>query len=162
MESAGENERGRLIRRFARLEAEFETKGGYRAETEARKFAASVGITNAEMAQPVREMSGGQRRRAELSRILFAETDVLLLDEPTNYLDLDAKGLDLFARTHLAPLGYQAEQSAVGRRPLSPGSNSDLTGDSSAPTTNQTSSPALLGLQPVSRSVLEAGYTTRS
>ena len=91
MEQSAGNERDRLIRRFARLEAEFETKGGYRAEAEARKFAASVGIADDEMAQPVRTMSGGQRRRVELSRILFAETDVLLLDEPTNHLDLDAK-----------------------------------------------------------------------
>ena len=91
MEQSVGDERDRLIRRFARLEAEFETKGGYRAEAEARKYAASVGITDDEMAQPVRTMSGGQRRRVELSRILFAETDVLLLDEPTNHLDLDAK-----------------------------------------------------------------------
>ncbi len=91
MESAVQDERDRLIGRFARLEAEFEAKGGYRAEAEARRFAAAVGITNDEMKQPVRTMSGGQRRRVELSRILFAETDVLLLDEPTNHLDLDAK-----------------------------------------------------------------------
>ena len=85
------SDRDRLIRRFARLEAEFETAGGYRAEAEARRFAASVGIGNEEMAQPVATMSGGQRRRVELARVLFAETDVLLLDEPTNHLDLDAK-----------------------------------------------------------------------
>jgi ATPase subunit of ABC transporter with duplicated ATPase domains len=91
MEAASGDERDRLIQRFARLETEFETKGGYKAEAEARKFAAAVGITDDEMGQPVRTMSGGQRRRVELSRILFAETDVLLLDEPTNHLDLDAK-----------------------------------------------------------------------
>ena len=50
-----------------------------------------MGITDEEMAQPVRTMSGGQRRRVELARILFAETEILLLDEPTNHLDLDAK-----------------------------------------------------------------------
>jgi ATPase subunit of ABC transporter with duplicated ATPase domains len=91
MEQSDGEERDRLIHRFSRLETEFETKGGYKAEAEARKFAAAVGITDDEMAQPVRTMSGGQRRRVELSRILFAETDVLLLDEPTNHLDLDAK-----------------------------------------------------------------------
>lgn len=91
MERAEGAARDRLIDRYARLEAEFDTRGGYRAEAEARRFAASVGITDDEMAQPVRTMSGGQRRRVELGRILFAETDVLLLDEPTNHLDLDAK-----------------------------------------------------------------------
>jgi ATPase subunit of ABC transporter with duplicated ATPase domains len=84
-------ERDRAIGRFARLEAEFELAGGYRAESEARRFGASVGITDDEMAQPVATMSGGQRRRVELARVLFAETDLLLLDEPTNHLDLDAK-----------------------------------------------------------------------
>jgi len=91
IEAAEGDERDRLIRRFARLEEEFEVAGGYRAEAEARRFGASIGVTNEEMAQPVRTMSGGQRRRVELARILFAETDVLLLDEPTNHLDLDAK-----------------------------------------------------------------------
>jgi ATPase subunit of ABC transporter with duplicated ATPase domains len=91
MESSTGDGRDRLIRRFARLETEFETRGGYRAEAEARRVAAAVGIGDDEMAQPVATMSGGQRRRVELARILFSETDVLLLDEPTNHLDLDAK-----------------------------------------------------------------------
>ena len=50
-----------------------------------------LGIGNDELDQPVATMSGGQRRRTELARILFAETETLLLDEPTNHLDLDAK-----------------------------------------------------------------------
>jgi len=91
MEFAPGDERDRLIRRFARLEAEFEARGGYRAEAEARRVAASVGIGNDELARAITAMSGGQRRRVELARILFAETEVLLLDEPTNHLDLDAK-----------------------------------------------------------------------
>jgi ATPase subunit of ABC transporter with duplicated ATPase domains len=91
MAAAAGGERDRLIRDFARLDEEFRAKGGYRAEAEARRFASSVGITDEELAQPVRTMSGGQRRRVELARVLFAETDVLLLDEPTNHLDLDAK-----------------------------------------------------------------------
>jgi ATPase subunit of ABC transporter with duplicated ATPase domains len=91
MESAEGAEQDRLISRYARLEESFQTAGGYRAEAEARRFGASIGVANDEMAQSVRTMSGGQRRRVELARILFAETDVLLLDEPTNHLDLDAK-----------------------------------------------------------------------
>ena len=80
-----------LIKRFDRLRVEFETKGGFTAIAEAKRFAKSVGIDNNDLDQPVATMSGGQRRRVELARVLFAETETLLLDEPTNHLDLDAK-----------------------------------------------------------------------
>ena len=83
--------RDHLIRQHARLQDEFETRGGYAAEAEAKATAAALGIREDELHQPVATMSGGQRRRVELARILFAETDTLLLDEPTNHLDLDAK-----------------------------------------------------------------------
>lgn len=84
-------ERDRGIARFSRLHDEFQAKGGTVAEAEAKRIAASVGIGNDDLGQQVVTMSGGQRRRVELARVLFAETDVLLLDEPTNHLDLDAK-----------------------------------------------------------------------
>lgn len=84
-------ERDRVIAQFSRLHDEFEAKGGFVAEAEAKRIASNVGIGNDELGQPVRTMSGGQRRRVELARLLFAETDVMLLDEPTNHLDLDAK-----------------------------------------------------------------------
>jgi ATPase subunit of ABC transporter with duplicated ATPase domains len=87
--SGEEQDRG--IARFSRLHEEFETKGGFIAEAEAKRMAAALGIGNDELDQPVATMSGGQRRRVELARILFADTDILLLDEPTNHLDLDAK-----------------------------------------------------------------------
>jgi ATPase subunit of ABC transporter with duplicated ATPase domains len=89
-ETSGE-ERDRLIKRFARLEDEFNARGGYVAKAEAKQFASSVGIGADDLDQAVATMSGGQRRRVELARILFAETTTLLLDEPTNHLDLDAK-----------------------------------------------------------------------
>ncbi len=91
MEAESGAVRDRLIRRFARLEDEFTAAGGYVAKAEAKRFAHSLGIQSDELDQPVVTMSGGQRRRVELARILFAETDTLLLDEPTNHLDLDAK-----------------------------------------------------------------------
>ena len=91
MERESGERRDRLIRSFSRLEDEFTARGGYVAKAEAKRFAASVGISASELDQPVATMSGGQRRRVELARILFSETDVLLLDEPTNHLDLDAK-----------------------------------------------------------------------
>ncbi len=91
MEASTGAERDRMIHRFARLQDEFEAKGGYVAEAEAKRTAANLGIDNEDLSQPVATMSGGQRRRVELARILFSETDVMLLDEPTNHLDLDAK-----------------------------------------------------------------------
>ncbi|HEX9856478.1 MAG TPA: ABC-F family ATP-binding cassette domain-containing protein [Acidimicrobiia bacterium] len=91
MEAAAGVERDRLIARFSRLEDEFTAAGGYVAKAEAKRFAHSLGIASDELDQLAATMSGGQRRRIELARILFAETDVLLLDEPTNHLDIDAK-----------------------------------------------------------------------
>ena len=89
-ETSGER-RDKLIAQHARLIDDFESRGGYAAEADAKQTAASLGIGNDELDQPVATMSGGQRRRTELARILFAETETLLLDEPTNHLDLDAK-----------------------------------------------------------------------
>lgn len=91
LESLTGEERDRGIARFSRLHDEFEAKGGFVAEADAKRIASNVGIGNDELVQSVKTMSGGQRRRVELARILFAETDVMLLDEPTNHLDLDAK-----------------------------------------------------------------------
>jgi ATPase subunit of ABC transporter with duplicated ATPase domains len=91
MEEASGSDRDRLIARFSRLEDEFTASGGYVAKAEAKRFAHSLGISSGELEQRVATMSGGQRRRVELARILFMETDTLLLDEPTNHLDLDAK-----------------------------------------------------------------------
>ncbi len=91
MEAVSGAARDRLIHRFSRLDDEFTARGGYVAKAEAKRFAASVGIKGDDLNQKVVTMSGGQRRRVELARVLFAETDILILDEPTNHLDLDAK-----------------------------------------------------------------------
>jgi ATPase subunit of ABC transporter with duplicated ATPase domains len=91
IEKSSGDTRDNAIRRFARLHDEFDAKGGYVAEADAKAMAASLGLGVDELEQPVATMSGGQRRRVELARILFAETEIILLDEPTNHLDLDAK-----------------------------------------------------------------------
>jgi ATPase subunit of ABC transporter with duplicated ATPase domains len=83
--------RDKAIERFSRLQDEFDAKGGFVAEAEAKRTAANLGIGNDDLHQPVATMSGGQRRRVELARILFAESETMILDEPTNHLDLDAK-----------------------------------------------------------------------
>jgi ATPase subunit of ABC transporter with duplicated ATPase domains len=82
--------RERALKKYERLETEFLTKGGYAAEAEAATIAASLGLPDRVMGQPLHTLSGGQRRRVELARILFSDADTLLLDEPTNHLDADS------------------------------------------------------------------------
>jgi ATPase subunit of ABC transporter with duplicated ATPase domains len=79
------------VARYARLEEEYRELGGYAAESEARTLTAGLGLANDRLSLPVRALSGGERRRLELARILFGGSDLLMLDEPTNHLDADAK-----------------------------------------------------------------------
>jgi ATPase subunit of ABC transporter with duplicated ATPase domains len=78
------------MRRYERADAELHANGGYSAEAEAAQIASSLGIEDRILAQPLRTLSGGQRRRVELARILFSGAETLLLDEPTNHLDADS------------------------------------------------------------------------
>ncbi|MBA2312023.1 MAG: ABC-F family ATP-binding cassette domain-containing protein, partial [Actinobacteria bacterium] len=79
------------VARFSRAEESYRFAGGYSAEAEARRIAAGLGVPDDRLDLPLSALSGGERRRVELARILFGGTDLLLLDEPTNHLDLDAK-----------------------------------------------------------------------
>jgi ATPase subunit of ABC transporter with duplicated ATPase domains len=81
----------RHVARFTRLEDEYRATGGYRAESEVRSIAAGLGLAQDRLSLPVKALSGGERRRLELTRILFGGSDLLMLDEPTNHLDVDAK-----------------------------------------------------------------------
>ena len=96
-EVVDETDRDRAIRRYGQLEERFSALGGYAAESEAGRICASLGLAERVLTQPLRTLSGGQRRRVELSRILFAASEsgagtatTLLLDEPTNHLDADS------------------------------------------------------------------------
>ena len=85
-----------LVRRYGQLEHRFDDLGGYAAESEAGRICSSLGLPDRVLGQTLRTLSGGQRRRVELARILFADGDIagesatLLLDEPTNHLDADS------------------------------------------------------------------------
>ena len=81
----------RNVQRFARAEESFRDAGGYAAESDVRRICAGLGLAPDRVDLPVQVLSGGERRRVELARILFAGSDILLLDEPTNHLDTDAK-----------------------------------------------------------------------
>ena len=82
--------RERGMRKYTTAEAAFQTAGGYAAESEAASLAGSVGLPVHVLGQTLGTLSGGQRRRVELARILFSGSDTLLLDEPTNHLDADS------------------------------------------------------------------------
>jgi ATPase subunit of ABC transporter with duplicated ATPase domains len=85
----------RALRRYGGLEERFAALGGYAAEAEAARICANLGLPDRVLAQPLGTLSGGQRRRIELARILFRDLTepgggTLLLDEPTNHLDADS------------------------------------------------------------------------
>ncbi|WP_022909806.1 ABC-F family ATP-binding cassette domain-containing protein [Aestuariimicrobium kwangyangense] len=90
MAEADGDRRDAAMRSYERAEAEHVAAGGYAAESEAARIAANLGLPDRVLGQPLKELSGGQRRRVELARILFSGADTLLLDEPTNHLDADS------------------------------------------------------------------------
>ena len=80
----------RAIRRYGNLSDRLAVLGGYAAESQAASITASLGLPDRVLHQPLGTLSGGQRRRIELARILFSDSQTLLLDEPTNHLDADS------------------------------------------------------------------------
>ncbi|GIJ47444.1 ABC transporter ATP-binding protein [Virgisporangium aliadipatigenens] len=85
----------RTVRRYGAVEERFAALGGYAAEAEAARICANLSLPDRVLKQPLGTLSGGQRRRIELARILFADAaatggGTLLLDEPTNHLDADS------------------------------------------------------------------------
>ncbi|GAA2049088.1 ABC-F family ATP-binding cassette domain-containing protein [Williamsia deligens] len=96
-EAADDATRDKAIARYGRLEERFSSLGGYEAESDAARICHSLALPDRVLGQPMSTLSGGQRRRIELARILFAASTgggksntTLLLDEPTNHLDADS------------------------------------------------------------------------
>jgi ATPase subunit of ABC transporter with duplicated ATPase domains len=83
-------DRDRAVRDYGRLEETFVRLGGWAAQAEAEAISSSLGLPLRILDQQLGTLSGGQRRRLELARILFAGAQTLLLDEPTNHLDADS------------------------------------------------------------------------
>ncbi|HEY4867469.1 MAG TPA: ABC-F family ATP-binding cassette domain-containing protein [Candidatus Dormibacteraeota bacterium] len=81
----------RNVARYAEAEEGYRVQGGYAADAEVRRITAGLGLAADRVDLPLEVLSGGERRRVEMARVLFGRSDVLLLDEPTNHLDLEAK-----------------------------------------------------------------------
>jgi ATPase subunit of ABC transporter with duplicated ATPase domains len=79
------------IERFTALEEQFRERGGYEAESEVSRLAAGLGLEEDLLLEDLNSLSGGQRRRVDLMRVLYEMPETMVLDEPTNHLDKSAK-----------------------------------------------------------------------
>ena len=90
VEMAGRPEDESLLRRYGALQQKLDALGGYNRDFEVDKVCNGLDIPPERRAQPINQLSGGEKTRANLARIILEQTDILLLDEPTNHLDMDA------------------------------------------------------------------------
>jgi ATPase subunit of ABC transporter with duplicated ATPase domains len=79
------------IELFTDLQEKFQSNGGYEAESVMARLADGLGLRQELLLEDIESLSGGQRRRVDLMRVLFQEPELMILDEPTNHLDRAAK-----------------------------------------------------------------------
>lgn len=80
----------RLLEKYNRLHHEFELKNGYAYRSEVTGIIRGLGFSEEDFHRPVAELSGGQKTRVFLGKLLLAKPDLLILDEPTNHLDMSS------------------------------------------------------------------------
>ena len=79
-----------VLERYSNLQDAFDRKGGYTYENKIERTLTGLGFEKKDYQKPLNILSGGQRTRAVLAKLLLSDPDVLLLDEPTNHLDIQA------------------------------------------------------------------------
>ena len=79
-----------LIANYGRLQENFENRGGYTYRSKINQILQGLGLVNGEENRPWHQLSGGQKIRAYLAKILVSEPQLLVLDEPTNHLDINS------------------------------------------------------------------------
>lgn len=79
-----------LLKEYSKLMASYEAIDGYNSEVKIKKILSGLGLREEAMTEPVEVLSGGEKMRVAMSRMLLEEPDLLILDEPTNHLDIDA------------------------------------------------------------------------
>lgn len=103
--SAEPTEIGALTEEYGDALTRFEQIGGYALEAKAQEMLSGLGLSSVSLDVPLDRLSGGQRTRVGLARILFNEPDLALLDEPTNHLDIGSlEWLESFLRAHRGAL----------------------------------------------------------
>ncbi len=78
------------LEKYGKLQQQFDHLGGYNFENQIKLTLTGLGFTKADFLRPLKHLSGGQRTRALLAKLLLSNPDLLLLDEPTNHLDIQA------------------------------------------------------------------------
>ena len=90
MKHACQEELDRLMNAYTRLNHEFELENGYAYKSELTGVLKGLGFSEEDFDQPVETLSGGQKTRVALGKLLLSRPDILLLDEPTNHLDMES------------------------------------------------------------------------
>jgi ATP-binding cassette subfamily F protein 3 len=79
-----------MLSSYSRLNHEFEQQNGYAYQSEVTGVLKGLGFTEEDFKKPVKALSGGQKTRVALGRLLLSKPDIILLDEPTNHLDMES------------------------------------------------------------------------